>query len=249
MALLELSLILLTALSLAWPVGGFMAGIYSGRPQVGDRLFLLLERLCYRIIGIDASQVMSWKTYGKAFLFSNLALGASAFLLFLFQHRLPLNPDGVGSLSWDLALHTAVSFLTNTNQQHYAGQAQLSYLSQSFVIGTLQFVTPAMALALLAAVLRGMTGGLDRDTAEEGEDRNLGNYYADVIRTVVRLLLPLAFLNALILASQGVPSTFAGAETVTVLDPAATVKEQIIPVGPVAAMVSIKQLGSNGGGW
>lgn len=106
-----------------------------------DRLFNPIEKWIYRAIGVNAHSGMTWKSYGAAFLISNLVLGILAFLILKFQHVLPLNPDGIGPLSWDLALHTAVSFLTNTNQQHYSGQAQLSYLSQGFVIVTLQFVT------------------------------------------------------------------------------------------------------------
>ncbi|WP_308367112.1 MULTISPECIES: potassium-transporting ATPase subunit KdpA [unclassified Microbulbifer] len=247
--MLEMFLILLTALLLAWPLGRYMTGIYSGQPHFSDRLFLPLEKFFYRLLGVGAARGMDWKAYGVAFLLSNLALGAVAYLLLLFQHRLPLNPDGTGPLSWDLALHTAVSFLTNTNQQHYSGQAQLSYLSQTFVITTLQIVTPAMSLAVCVAVLRGMLGGRNRETAIEGEARDLGNYYVDVVRSVVRLLIPLAAAVALVLASQGVPSSYSGAQTTGVLDPAVGVGEQTIPIGPVAPMVAIKQLGTNGGGW
>jgi len=245
----EIALLLTLALLMAWPLGHYMAGIYSGQPHFSDRLFLPFERLCYRALGIDAARGMDWKTYGKAFLFSNLVLGLLAFLLLLLQHRLPLNPDGIGALSWDLALHTAVSFITNTNQQHYSGQAQLTQLSQTLVIVTLQFVTPAMSLANCVAVLRGMIGGRNGATAKEGEARDLGNYYLDVVRSVVRLLLPLAAVVALVLASQGVPSSYEAAKKTAVLDPAAELSELSIPVGPVAAMVAIKQLGTNGGGW
>lgn len=245
----EIILIVTTALLLAWPVGRYMAAVFSGAPHASDRLFLPLERLILRLLGINATQGMDWKRYGAAFLFSNLVLGLLVFGLLLLQHRLPLNPDGIGPLSWDLALHTAVSFLTNTNQQHYSGQAQLSYLSQSVVIVTLQFVTPAMALAICVAVLRGMMGGRQVDGAADNSERDLGNYYVDVVRSVVRLLVPLAAFMALLLTSQGVPSTYQGAANVALVDASVETKEQTIPLGPVAAMVAIKQLGTNGGGW
>jgi potassium-transporting ATPase potassium-binding subunit len=245
----EIILIVTTALLLAWPVGRYMAAVFSGAPHVSDRLFLPLERLILRLLGINATQGMDWKRYGAAFLFSNLVLGLLVFGLLLLQHRLPLNPDGIGPLSWDLALHTAVSFLTNTNQQHYSGQAQLSYLSQSVVIVTLQFVTPAMALAICVAVLRGMMGGRQVDGAADNSERDLGNYYVDLVRGVVRLLIPLAAVMALLLTSQGVPSTYQGAANVALVDASVETKEQTIPLGPVAAMVAIKQLGTNGGGW
>jgi K+-transporting ATPase ATPase A chain len=245
----EIILIVTTALLLAWPLGRYMAAVFSGAPHVSDRLFLPLENLLYRLLGIAPTQGMDWKRYGAAFLFSNLVLGLLVFGLLLLQHRLPLNPDGIGPLSWDLALHTAISFLTNTNQQHYSGQAQLSYLSQSVVIVTLQFVTPAMALAICVAVLRGMMGGRQVDGAADNSERDLGNYYVDVVRSVVRLLMPLAAFMALLLTSQGVPSTYQGAANVALVDASVETQEQTIPLGPVAAMVAIKQLGTNGGGW
>ena len=246
--MLELSLLLLIPLLLAWPLGRYMAGIFSTAPHFSDRLFLPVETRLFRLLGIDPAAGMDWKAYARAFLFSNVIAGVLGFGLLLLQVWLPLNPDGIGPLSWDLALHTAVSFLTNTNQQHYSGQAQLSYLSQSLVLETLQFITPAMALAVCVAVLRGMAGGRNPQ-APEGEERDLGNYYVDLVRGVVRLLLPLALILALLLASQGVPSTYSGAVTTPVLDQAATQVTQTIPLGPVAAMVAIKQLGTNGGGW
>jgi K+-transporting ATPase ATPase A chain len=200
-------------------------------------------------MGVNSSTGMSWKSYAGAFLCSNLLLGLVAYLILLFQHVLPLNPDHIGPLSWDLALHTAVSFLTNTNQQHYSGQAQLSYLSQGFLIVTLQVVTPTMALAVCVAILRGMVGGRNKDSAGEGEPRDLGNYYVDLVRGVTRVMLPSALVVSLLLTWQGVPATFDGAQAAHVLDPAVILQEQKIPVGPVAPMVAIKQLGTNGGGW
>lgn len=245
----EITLIFTTALGLAWLLGSYMTGVFSGHSHFSDRLFNPIEKWIYRAIGVNAHSGMTWKSYGAAFLISNLVLGILAFLILKFQHVLPLNPDGIGPLSWDLALHTAVSFLTNTNQQHYSGQAQLSYLSQGFVIVTLQFVTPAMALAVCVAILRGMLGGLNNDSAKEGEARNLGNYYVDLVRGVLRLMLPLAAIVAQLLTWQGVPSSFDGAQKVNTLDSASPITEQVVPIGPVASMVAIKQLGTNGGGW
>ncbi|CAI3806624.1 potassium-transporting ATPase subunit KdpA [Rheinheimera sp. MM224] len=250
---MEIMLILTLALLLAWPLGAYMTGIFSGQKHWSDKVFGPVENGIFKILGVKASEGMNWKSYGIAFLISNLVLGVIAFLLLMFQHVLPMNPDGIGPLSWDLALHTAVSFLTNTNQQHYSGQAQLSYLSQGFVIVTLQFVTPAMGLAVCLAVLRGLIGGRqlseEHKDADEGEERDLGNYYQDTVRAVLRLMLPLAALVALLLASQGVPSTYQASPTVPVVEQGQSLTEQKIPLGPVAAMVAIKQLGTNGGGW
>lgn len=245
----EVALIFVLALGLAWPLGRYMAGVFSGQSHVSDRLFGPLERITYRLIGVNPLQGMTWKTYVWALLLSNLVLGGVAYLILLFQHLLPMNPDNIGPLSWDLALHTAVSFLTNTNQQHYSGQAQLSYLSQGFLIVTLQVVTPMTGLAACVAILRGMFGGRNADSAKEGEPRDLGNFYVDLVRGVLRVALPVALVTSLLLAWQGVPSTYQGAQVAQPLDTAAEMREQVIPVGPVAPMVAIKQLGTNGGGW
>lgn len=247
--MLEITLILLLALGLAWPLGHYMAGVFSGNSHISDRVFLPVESIIYKLIGVNASQGMTWKGYAWAFLFSNVLLGIAAYLILLFQHLLPTNPDSIGPLSWDLALHTAVSFLTNTNQQHYSGQAQLSYLSQGFLIVTLQVVTPTTALAVCVAILRGMTGGKNNESAKEGEPRDLGNYYVDLVRGIVRIMLPMALVVSLLLTWQGVPSTYEGAQTSRTLDPVVAMLKQTIPVGPVAPMVAIKQLGTNGGGW
>lgn len=247
--MIEIALIISIALGLSWPLGRYMAGVFSGAPQRGDRLFSPIEGVIYKLIGVNTAQGMSWKGYVWALLLCNLVLGIIAYLILLFQHVLPMNPDNIGPLSWDLALHTAVSFLTNTNQQHYSGQAQLSYLSQGFLIVTLQFVTPATGLAACVAILRAMVGGRNKDTAKEGEPRDLGNFYVDLVRGVLRVALPVALVMSLLLSWQGVPSTYDGAQVTQTLDPAVEMREQVIPVGPVAPMVAIKQLGTNGGGW
>jgi len=245
----QIALIFILALGLAWPLGYYMFRVFSDRPHVSDRVFSPVENGIYRLIGVNPTQGMSWKGYVLALLSCNLVLGTIAYLILLFQHLLPMNPDGIGPLSWDLALHTAVSFLTNTNQQHYSGQAQLSYLSQGFLIVTLQFVTPTTGLVACVAILRGLVGGRNREVAEEGEARNLGNFYADLVRGTLRVMLPAALVTSLLLTWQGVPSTYEGAQVTSTLDPAVAMKEQAIPVGPVSPMVAIKQLGTNGGGW
>lgn len=245
----EIAVIIAIALGLAILLGRYMAGVYSGQPHFSDRIFSPVEGVIYKLVGALPEKGMTWKGYALAFLFCNLLLGLIAYAILLFQHVLPMNPDNIGPLSWDLALHTAVSFLTNTNQQHYSGQAQLSYLSQGFLIVTLQIVTPTTALAVCVAILRGMTGGRNKERAEEGEPRDLGNFYQDLVRGVVRIMIPVALVVSLLLTWQGVPSTYEGAQVSRNLDPAVEMQEQQIPVGPVSAMVAVKQLGTNGGGW
>ena len=287
--MIEALLVFALAIGLAWPLGHYLAKVMRGAPMRGDRVFGWLEKPVYRLLGTDPQRGMSWRGYAKAFLLSNLVVGLLTWLLFMTQAWLPLNPDAIPNLRWDTALHTMVSFLTNTNQQHYSGQAQLSYLSQMVGIVGLQVVTPMMGLALVVATLRALFGGrVDANSADAiqasaasagarprmaGPDdpgaaslrhgrqadvgqggftvreADVGNYWADVTRATVRFMLPLCLLWAILLTSQGVPSTLAAGPTVAPIDASTGMKEQKIPIGPVAAMVAAKQLGSNGGGW
>ena len=246
--MIEVLLVFVVAIGLAWPLGHYLAKVMRGAPMRGERVFGWLEKPVCRLLGTDPRRGMSWRGYAKAFLLSNLLVGSVVWGLFVAQAWLPLNPDGIPNMRWDLALHTMVSFLTNTNQQHYSGQAQLSYFSQMVGIVGLQVVTPMMGLVLAVATLRALFGGKDNDAHETGE-ANVGNYWADVTRATVRFMLPLCLLLSVLLTSQGVPSTLAGGPTVTPLDASAQMTEQKIPLGPVAAMVAVKQLGTNGGGW
>lgn len=244
----EILLVFALAIALAWPLGHYLAKVMRGAPMFGDRLFGWFEKPVYRLLGTDPQRGMSWRGYAKAFLLSNLAVGVLVWVLFMTQAWLPLNPDAIPNMRWDLALHTMVSFLTNTNQQHYSGQAQLSYLSQMVGIVGLQVATPMMGLALAVATLRALFGGKESNAHDTGE-ADVGNYWADVTRATVRFMLPLCLLWSALLTSQGVPSTLAAGPTVTPVDASAQMAEQKIPLGPVAAMVAAKQLGTNGGGW
>lgn len=246
--MIQILLVFTLAIGLAWPLGHYLARVMRGAPMRGDRLFGWLEKPVYGLLGTDPQRGMSWRGYAKAFLLSNLAVGVLVWALFMTQGWLPLNPDAIPNMRWDLALHTMVSFLTNTNQQHYSGQAQLSYLSQMVGIVSLQVATPMMGLALVVATLRALFGGKEKNAHDTGE-ANVGNYWADVTRATVRFMLPLCLLWSVLLTSQGVPSTLAAGPTVTPLDASAQMAEQKIPLGPVAAMVAAKQLGTNGGGW
>ncbi|MDR7095584.1 potassium-transporting ATPase subunit KdpA [Hydrogenophaga laconesensis] len=251
----ETFLLLVPLLALGWPLGRYLAAVMRGDPMGGDALFDRVERPLYRLLGTRPDHGMGWRRYVQAFLLSNLLLAVVVWVIFMTQAWLPLNPDGVPNMSWDLALHTTVSFLTNTNQQHYSGQAQLSYLAQMTGIVGLQMVTPVMGLALAVATLRGLSGGRQGDVdgpdipGSRAEVVDVGNYWADVIRGAVRFMLPLSLVLSALLAWQGVPATLASGPTVAPVDVSAALKEQKIPLGPVAPMVAIKQLGSNGGGW
>ncbi len=251
----EAFLVLALAIGLGWPLGRYLAAVMRGAPMRGDRLFGWIEQPLYRLLGTDPQRGMSWRGYARAFALSNLMVGLVVWVLFMAQAWLPLNPDAVPNMRWDTALHTMVSFLTNTNQQHYSGQAQLSYLSQMVGIVGLQVATPMMGLALVVATLRALMGG--RQAMQPGSDPgkametepDVGNYWADVVRASVRFLLPLCLLWSVLLTSQGVPSTLQAGPAATPVDASAGMTQQKIPLGPVAPMVAIKQLGTNGGGW
>ncbi|TAA25758.1 potassium-transporting ATPase subunit KdpA [Pseudoxanthomonas winnipegensis] len=249
--MLEIFLILAAALLLAWPLGLYLAKVMRGAPMRGDALFGFVEKPLYALLGVDPARGMSWRGYAGAFVLSNVVVGVLVWAMFMTQAWLPLNPDGVPNMRWDLALHTMVSFLTNTNQQHYSGQAQLSYLAQMVAITGLQVITPMMGLGLAVATLRAFFGKGRAADAQEGDARavDVGNYYSDVIRACVRFMLPLCLLWTLLLGSQGVPSTLQAGPTATPIAHSADFSAQKLPLGPVAAMVAAKQLGTNGGGW
>ena len=245
----EVVLIYLVALLLAWPIGKYIAAVYSPEHTRLDQVFDPLERAIYRLVGVDPRERMNWQTYALALLKLHVILGLAVFAILATQTWQPLNPDGVKSMSWDLALHTMASFLTNTNQQHYSGQAQLSYFAHMFGIVTLQIVTPAVGMAALMAIARVLLGRSETiDRTDRGEI-SVGNFHVDLTRGIVRVFIPLAFIVAIAIGSQGVPSSFQGAQAAEPLDPATEMEPMRIPIGPVAAMVAIKQVGTNGGGW
>ena len=252
--MIEALLVFALAIGLGWPLGRYLAAVMCGEPMRGDRVFGPVERLLYRLLGTTPAQGMTCRGYAKAFALSNIMVGGLVWLLFMTQAWQPLNPDAIPNMRWDTALHTMVSFLTNTNQQHYSGQAQLSYLSQMVGIVGLQVITPMMGLALVVATLRALTGGRqatlsDNPAPANDSDADVGNYWADLIRPTLRFMLPLCLLWSVLLTSQGVPSTLAAGPVATPVDASAGMQEQKIPLGPVAPMVAVKQLGTNGGGW
>lgn len=270
--MLVFALLLGLSIIVAYPLGRYLAAVMHNREMKIDPLFHWIEKPLYALIGTNPKQGMNAKTYCLSFAYSCIVVGLLVWLLFMFQGYLPLNPNHAPNMSWDLALHSMISFLTNTNQQHYSGQSQLSYLSQMVGIVGLQVITPMMGLAMVVATLRAL---FHKHQAVEAVDLNadgdmtspeqsaaqqqtqtdhhslidVGNYWADVIRPSLRFLLPLCLFWSLMLNSQGVPSTLDAGPKVAVMDQQAEMKQQQIPLGPVAPMVAIKQLGSNGGGW
>lgn len=231
----EILLVFGLAILLGFPLGHYLAAVMRGAPMRGDRLFGLVEQPIYKLLGLSVakgvpSQSMPLKHYVSAFLISNLVIGFIVWLLLMTQAWLPLNPNAAPNMSWDLALHTMVSFLTNTNQQHYSGQAQLSYLAQMTGIVGLQVITPMMGLAMVVATLRALFSKQPHDN--EGSSPVLvGNYWADIIRPAVRFFLPLGLVFSVLLNSQGVPATFSGGPVAQPVEASSEFKEQKIPLG------------------
>jgi K+-transporting ATPase ATPase A chain len=230
-------LIVGTAVVLAYPLGLWMAHVMDGHFRAPRLLRWLEERL--------NTEPQDWKQYCFALLFFNLAAFVIAFALLSLQPVLPLNPDGKGMLAPTTIFNTLCSFLTNTNLQHYAGEVHLSYFSQLFVICWNQFYSPAVGLAALVAMIRGLRG-----------DRLMGNFYVDLWRSFFYLMLPLALVVAVLLMASGMPMTLEGRAEATPLEAGAMGMDasgqplkQWIARGPVAAIVAIKQLGTNGGGF
>jgi K+-transporting ATPase ATPase A chain len=232
-------------LALTKPLGAYMARVYQGQSCGLDRPLGWLERLIYRLSGVDPQREMSWKQYAVAMLLFNAVGFLAVYLLLRLQAWLPLNPQGFVPNSPELAFDTAASFATNTNWQSYGGETTMSYLSQMLALNVQNFLSAACGMAVLVALIR----GLARRTSA-----TIGNFWYDLVRTTVYIFLPLAFVLALILVSQGVIQNFKSYETATLVQPVngadgKPVTEVTLPMGPAASQVAIKQLGTNGGGF
>jgi K+-transporting ATPase ATPase A chain len=227
----------LVALTVFTPLlGGYMARVFDGERNFLHPVFGKLVNLIYRLGGVDTKESMNWKTYTIALLAFNFFGSFVVFLLQLFQFYLPLNPQGLQNISWDLSLNTAVSFMTNTNWQSYAGETTLSYLVQMAGLTVQNFLSAATGIAVMIALIRGIV----RKTTND-----IGNFWVDLVRSTVYVLLPLAILFAILFAGQGVVQTFSNYNAVTTLEG----MQQTIPLGPAASQIAIKQLGTNGGGF
>lgn len=253
--LLQLGLFALLLLGLSWPLGKHIAAVLEGRKHPLARALGWLERGLYRVCGVDPAREMDWKAYALAMFLFNVAGFAALYLLLRVQGWLPLNPDGQTGMAPDLAFNTAMSFATNTNWQAYGGESAISHLTQMLGLTVHNFVSAATGIAVLAALIRGLT---------RRETRTIGNFWADLVRSTLYILLPLAFVLALALSWQGVPQTFQGAVNATLSEPVvyevapsaeglkptqATATQQTIMRGPMASQEAIKELGTNGGGF
>lgn len=234
---------------LAIPLGSYMGKVMNGERVFLSRLLLPVENLIYRGLRIDKEEEMGWKKYSVCTaVFSVMSL-AVLWAILCFQNLLPLNPQGMGGMSWHLGFNTASSFTTNTNWQAYSGESSLSYFSQMIGLNFQNFVSAAVGIVVLFALIRGFV---------RVKERGLGNFYTDMTRTVLYILIPLSVVVSLAIASQGVPQTFKQYDEVQLVEPvvveqedgtAAEVTKGVVPLGPAASQIAIKQLGTNGGGF
>ena len=262
---LQLTLYVVVLLLLAKPLGAYMAAVYEGHALRAQRIGGPLERLIYRGAGVDAARDMGWVEYAMAMLWFNLAGGLFCYAVQRLQIWLPLNPQDMAAVTPDSAFNTAMSFITNTNWQGYGGESTMSYLTQMLALAVQNFVSAATGMAVLVALVRGFA---------RKEAKGIGNFWVDLVRSTVYILLPLAVILGVALVSQGVPQTFNKYVTATLVQPVtydtpkngpdgqplkddkgnpvtekATTTEQTIPLGPAASQIAIKQLGTNGGGF
>lgn len=238
--ILQLGLYLAVLLGLAWPLGRYMALIYRDDLPGVVRWLHPVEAGFYRLAGVRADDDMPWTRYAFALLAFNLLGFVAVYALMRLQAWLPLNPAGLDNTSADLAFNTAVSFATNTNWQSYGGETTLSYLTQMLGLTVQNFVSAASGMAVLAALMRGFT---------RRESGGVGNFWVDMTRSTLYILLPLSLLLSLALVSQGVVQTFAPTVQAELVQPAGEVHHQTLAVGPAASQIAIKQLGTNGGGF
>jgi potassium-transporting ATPase potassium-binding subunit len=242
---LQIGLYLVVLLLLVKPLGAYMSLVFQGEHTFLTRFVGPVERLIYRVLGIHTDEEMGWKQYIIALLALTLVGIISLYGLERLQSVLPLNPQNLKAVQPDLAFNTAISFNTNTNWQSYGSESTMSYLTQMLGLAVHNFLSAAIGIAVLLALIRGFV----RHSA-----KTLGNFWVDMTRSVLYVLLPLSFILAIILVSQGVVQTFSGSQAVSLLQPTQdtngqTISQQVIAVGPAASQIAIKQLGTNGGGF
>ncbi|EQD48471.1 potassium-transporting ATPase subunit A, partial [mine drainage metagenome] len=263
--LFQIVLLLGVLFLLVKPLGGYMARVYEGNLPAFMRWLSPLEHLFYRMCGVNPSQEMRWTSYALGVLWFSVLGVLTVYALQRLQGFLPLNPQSLGAVSPDSSFNTAISFVSNTNWQGYAGESTLSYLTQMFALAVQNFFSAATGMAVVIALIRGFA----RHSVE-----TIGNFWVDMTRSVLYILLPLSLALALILVSQGVVQNFSPypvvrtVETTTYDNPSldasgnplkdaagnpvtvkTTTQEQTLPLGPVASQEAIKELGTNGGGF
>ena len=234
--MLQLALTIIIYLLIVIPVGRYMYHIAAGKHTFADPVFDRVDGLIYKISGVNPQRGMNWKQYALALVGTNAVMVFIGYLILRIQHIGLFNPNGIGDMEPTLAFNTIVSFMTNTNLQHYSGESGLSYLSQMLVIIFMMFVSASTGYAACVAFIRGLAGR----TKE-----NVGNFFVDLVRITTRIMIPFSIVGGLLLVWQGVPQTFIANTVVTTIEGT----KQIIAQGPIAALEIIKHLGTNGGGF
>jgi K+-transporting ATPase ATPase A chain len=241
---LQIALYMALLFACVVPLGAYMAKVYQGERTILSRVLGPIERGVYRVCRVRPDEDMSWRTYTTAMVMFQIVGFVLLYVLQRTQHLLPLNPAGLGPVSPDSSFNTTVSFVTNTNWQGYGGETTLSYLTQMVGLGVQNFVSAAAGMAMLVAVVRGVT---------RAESPTIGNFWVDLVRSTVYVLLPLSFLLAIALVSQGVVQTFSSYAQAQLVDgfvhEGQEIATQTLAVGPAASQIAIKQLGTNGGGF
>ncbi|NJO79606.1 MAG: potassium-transporting ATPase subunit A [Cyanobacteria bacterium RM1_2_2] len=232
---IQIALTLLIVVVITPFFGRYMARVFLGQRTFLDSVLHPLDQVILSLSGVRIQEGMTGWQYARAMLYSNLTMLVFIYLIFMLQGGLPFNPTGLTAPSWDLALHTAISFVTNTNQQHYSGETTYSYFSQFAALGFMMFTSAATGIAVAIAFIRGLTG------------RPLGNFYVDLIQSITRILLPISIVGAIVLMAAGIPETLAGPAIIPTLENPGI--SQAIARGPVAHYEIIKELGENGGGF
>ena len=232
MKMFQIIMTLLLYMALVVPVGIYLYHVATKQKTFADPVFDRVDGLIYRICGLGREE-MSWKVYALNMLMTNAVMIAAGYLILRLQGILFLNPNGIDGMEATLSYNTIISFMTNTNLQHYSGESGLSYLSQMAVIVFMMFTSAATGYAACMAFCRGMSG------------RPMGNFYEDMVRNTTRILIPISFIVGMLLIWQGTPQNFQSNFTVQTLEG----KWQDIATGPIAALESIKHVGTNGGGF
>lgn len=244
-SILQYGLYLLILILLAIPLGNYIGKIMNGEKVFLSRILEPVENFIYKILRVDKKEDMDWKKYAISILVFSFLGFIVLFIFNLFQGYLFLNPEGVKGLSWDLSFNTAVSFLTNTDWQAYSGESQLSYLTQMLGLTVQNFASAAVGITVLFALIRGFF---------KVKERGIGNFWTDITRVIIYILLPLSIIVAIFIGSQGVVQNFSSYEEVELLQPitledGTIITKEVVPQGPAASQIAIKQIGTNGGGF
>ena len=234
--IIQILLFIALVIGLTPVLGKFMYKVFAGEKHVMHPVFGWLEKLTYKLIKVNPNEESNWKSYTFGLLLFNLVGIIFVFLIQMIQAQLPLNPANLPNVSWHSAINTAISFVTNTNWQGYAGETTMSYFTQMIALTVQNFVSAATGIAVIIALIR----GLSRKTTDK-----LGNFWVDLTRSTLYILLPLSILFAVVYVGQGVVQNFSSYETVHTLQGG----QQVLPMGPAASQIAIKHLGTNGGGF